>query len=368
MPRRPFLHTVSCTLLVLVLNISLAEQGGADPMQEEMLPGLPQPVSNNAVALLADKNGYQLYSMLGLHAGKSWRDTSSEVMQFSSATGSWRRLDPVPGEAGRLAASAVVAGGEIYLFGGYTVSEDGSEQSTTAVYRLQRESGRWQLFSDMPVAVEDSVLLVYQDRYIYLVSGWHDLGNVNLVQMLDTETGRWQQATPYPGRPVFGHSGDIFGNRFVICDGVALEYAADASPRKFTPTSACWLGRISSADFRRIDWRPIKSHPGPPRYRMAAGEDGAGRIVFAGGSVNPYNFNGIGYDGEPSQPGSAVFSYNFTETSWECHGDLSVSTMDHRGLPMHEGWLYIIGGMRKNQQVSTDVRRFKPGSGRPCSE
>ena len=49
--------------------------------------------------------------------------------------------------------------------------------------------------------VEDAVLLVYLDRYIYLVSGWHDLGNVNLVQVLDTANGTWQQATPWPGAP-----------------------------------------------------------------------------------------------------------------------------------------------------------------------
>ena len=30
------------------------------------------------------------------------------------------------------------------------------------------------------------------------------------------------------------------------------------------------------------------------------------------------------------------------------------------------GWFYIVGGMRKEQEVSADVTRFKPGQGRPC--
>ena len=367
-PRLSFSSLASCALAITILSVGPMAFGGTESLLEETLADLPEPVSNNAVAMIADDDGYHLYSMLGLKAGKSRRDTSSAVMHFSSAAGNWQRLDSVPGNAGRLAASAVVVADELYLFGGYTVDGDGSERSTPTVYRLHRESGQWQPFAEMPVAVEDSVLLVYQDRYIYLVSGWHDLGNVNLVQVLDTESGTWQQATPYPGNPVFGHSGGISGNRFLICDGVRIQYTAGAQARKFLPASDCWLGQISSGDFRRVDWQPVAPHPGLPRYRMAAGDDGVGRIIFAGGSVNPYNFNGIAYNGIPSKPESAVFSYNVKELSWECHGHLSIATMDHRGLPRYEGWFYIIGGMRRGQQVSAGVMRFKPGTGSPCRE
>ncbi len=96
-----------------------------------------------------------------------------------------------------------------WLFGGYTVAVDGSEKSIPGVYRIRPGESQLQWLTDMPVPVEDSVMLVYQDRYIYLVSGWHDLGNVNLVQVLDTKTLQWAQATPWPGAPVFGHSGGI---------------------------------------------------------------------------------------------------------------------------------------------------------------
>ena len=39
----------------------------------------------------------------------------------------------------------------------------------------------------MPVPVDDSVALSYKERYIYLISGWHNDGNVNLVQVYDTK-------------------------------------------------------------------------------------------------------------------------------------------------------------------------------------
>jgi len=353
----------------LLVAALFAEEGR---LVEEALPALPQAVSNNAVALLAGGDGIHLYSMLGLKSGKSWRDTSSEAMHYFSlkggANGAWRNIEPVPGGKGRLAASAVAAAGEVYVFGGYTVAEDGSEQSIPAVYRLQRQSGRWRHFSDMPVPVEDSMLVVHQDRYIYLVSGWHDLGNVNLVQVLDTATRSWQQATPYPGQPVFGHAGGISGNRMVVCDGVQIAYEKSAAGRNFLPSQECWLGEISVDNLREIKWQPIDPHPGLPRYRMAAGDDGENSVFFAGGSVNPYNFNGIGYDGVPSEPETALISYNVDESRWKCHGSLSVASMDHRGLPRHDGWFYIVGGMRKGQEVSAGVFRFKPGKGRRCTE
>ena len=99
---------------------------------------------------------------------------------------------------------------------------------------------------------------------------------------------------------------------------------------------------------------------------MAAVGDRQSRIFFAGGSANPYNFNGIGYDGVPSEPSAEVFSYNLENSAWECRGHLPEATMDHRGLLTHEGWFYIIGGMRNGQNVTAEVLKFKPAPARIC--
>lgn len=337
-----------------------------DGLESEPLPPLPEPVSNNAVTLLGDGDHYRLYSLLGLASGKTWRDVGSAAFVFDSGAAAWAPLEPVPGRAGRLAATAVAVGGNVYAFGGYTVAADGSESSTAAVHRLQGGAGRWQHFTDMPVPVDDAVALVYRDRYVYLVSGWHDLGNVNLVQLLDTRSGTWLQATPWPGAPVFGHAGAISKNRLLVCDGVRVEYPAGDTPRRFVPSAECWSGRISADDPRRIDWRPVAPHPGPARYRMAAGADDAGRVFFAGGTANPYNYDGMGYDGRPSVPEAGVFSFDFSNRKWACNGNLPVATMDHRGMPWNDGWFHIIGGMRAGQKVSGEVFRFRPAGARAC--
>ena len=83
------------------------------------------------------------------------------------------------------------------------------------------------------------------------------------------------------------------------------------------------------------------------------------QVIFAGGSVNPYNFNGIGYDGVPSEAEKSVFSYSFEKEGWIQHGELPKGTMDHRGLPYSNGWYYLVGGMQSQQSVVTDVYRFR---------
>jgi len=328
----------------------------------ESLPALQQPVSNNAVTLLSTEEGVYLYSFLGLGSGKTWRDTTSAAAVLNPGAETWTQLSTVPGGLGRLAASAINAGGAAWLFGGYTVAADGSEKSIPGVYRIRPGETELQWVTDMPIPVEDSVLLAYQDRYIYLVSGWHDLGNVNLVQVLDTQSMQWAQATPWPGAPVFGHSGGISQAQMLLCDGVKINYPPNDKPREFLPSKQCWSGRIDEKNHRRIHWQPVPAHPGEARYRMAATGDANERVVFAGGAANPYNFNGIGYDGEPAETETSVFSYSFVTKQWQTHGHLPKGTMDHRGLPYSNGWYYLVGGMQKDQAVVADVYRFRVGA------
>lgn len=346
-------------LMALVVTLLCVFAAQATSIEVEPLPNLQLAVSNNAVSLVATEEGIYLYSFLGLGAGKTWQEISSTAAVLNPGAEKWLTLDPVPGGAGRLAASAVTAAGAAWVFGGYTVAADGSEQSIAGVYRIQAGESELKWATDMPIPVEDSVILVYQDRYIYLVSGWHDLGNVNLVQVLDSKTMRWTQATPWPGAPVFGHAGGISKGNMLVCDGVKIQYPADASPREFLSSNQCWLGRIDKKNHRRINWQSVAPHPGKARYRMAATGDANNRVVFAGGSDNPYNFNGIGYNGVPSKPESSVFSFSFSDGSWHQHGDLPQPTMDHRGLSFADGWYYLIGGMQEKQTTVSDVYRFR---------
>lgn len=323
------------------------------------LPAMPEAVANNAVAALHQpaETGYELFSFAGLLSGKTWRDVTARAWWLPMDGSEWRELPPVPGKEGRLASVAVSANGAVWLFGGYTVAEDGSEVSTPETFRVDpRAKPVYQRMRDMPVPVDDAPALVYQDRYIYLISGWHDVGNVNLVQVYDTQTDTWQQATPWPGEPVFGQAAGMIGRQMLVCGGVRIDYPAEGA-RDFVLSDGCWQGRVSSSDVRRIGWRRAPAMPGGSRYRAAAaamqGDADTGRVIFIGGSDNPYNYDGIGYNEQPSEPLPAIVSFDFEDGQWRCHGNAHIASMDHRGLLLLPDKTTLrIGGMLAGQQVS----------------
>lgn len=80
-------------------------------------------------------------------------------------------------------------------------------------------------------------------------------------------------------------------------------------------------------------------------------------IVFAGGSSNPYNYNGVGYDGNPSEPVKQLWLYDIAEKKWQVNASAS-ATMDHRGLLKLDHQLLIIGGMGPTQQVLNKVTQI----------
>lgn len=345
-------------LIVFVGAWAFAENDVPNILAENMA-GLPMPVSNNAVTTVDVEDRQFAVSFAGLGSGRSHSDTLSITLILDSESGRWREATPLPGGVGRLASAAASIGELAYVFGGYTVASDGSEASLPYVHAFDPVTEEFTALSPMPVPVDDAVAVTYLDRFVYLISGWHDLGNVNLVQRFDTETDTWVQATPIPGNSVFGHAGGIVGNRIVYCDGVAVRPFADRS-RDFVANDGCFLGVIDSEDARRIDWRRIPSHPGLPRYRMAsAGIESLSAVVFIGGSVNPYNYNGIGYDGEPSEPVGRALFFSLDSLTWR---ELSISgpaTMDHRGLvPYGNRWL-TVGGMLAGPEVTDQVTAYK---------
>jgi N-acetylneuraminic acid mutarotase len=316
-------------------------------------------VTNNAVVAVEAQDREFVISFAGLGSGKSHDDTHAKTFVLDNIGREWREAEPVPGGVGRLAATAIAVGERAFVFGGYTVAVDGSEKSTPWVHAYDPVSGAFTQRRPMPVPVDDAIAVNYENRYIYLVSGWHDVGNVNLVQRYDVVEDAWTQATPVPGRAVFGHAGGIVGNTIVYCDGVAIEPHTDRQ-RDFVASAECYAGIIDKEESHRIDWRIIKPHPGKPRYRMAAaGIADLGGVMFVGGSENPYNYDGIGYDGNASSPASGALLFNLESNSWQQIDVDGPATMDHRGLVSFEGAWLTVGGMLDGQQVSNEVFSYE---------
>ena len=319
---------------------------------------LPEPISNNAVAVVEGPDGPTLYSFNGLKAGKSWKDTSNVAYACVIATKTCKTIAPVPVPGGRLASSAVTVAGKIYIFGGYSVAANGDEISTPDVFAFDPATGRYEQKTDMPTPVDDAVVVPYQNRFIYLISGWHDEGNVSVVQLFDTLTGAWTEATPFPGTPVFGHAGGIAGDSIIVTDGVASVFAD--GKRKFVAAKLTWRGDLDPKNPTQITWRGVDAHAGSAQYRMAAiGDEATHRIIFAGGGDNPYNYDGIGYDGVPANPSGGFFAYDLKSDKWIELGRLTEPSMDHRGLAKAGQEYYILGGMDAEQKVTDRIVKFR---------
>ncbi len=312
-------------------------------------PPLPHPRANNAVAAVLTREGPAVFSFLGLDTTKAWNGVKNDAYRWDVGAPSWVPITSVPGP-GRLAATAQAVHGTIYLVGGYTVAADGSEQSLPDVDIYDPERDAWSRGAPLPVPVDDAVSGVWRDSLIVLVSGWHDRDNVANVQLYDPAADRWYQANPIPGAPVFGHAGAVAGDVMIYIDGVRTS----ARRPRFTIERSSWLGVLDPDDPTKIRWTRLPAHPGPPLYRAASGALDRW-VIFAGGTDNPYNYDGVGYNGAPSEPRSTVFAFDTDLRRWTLLPNLPVATMDHRGIVVAGDRLVIVGGMTTGQEVTARV-------------
>ncbi|WP_462157732.1 Kelch repeat-containing protein [Pseudoalteromonas sp. GB56] len=341
----------------LCVNVLVA---ASYPVLALELPALPEPVSNNAVAQVDTPDGHFFLSFMGLASGKTHADAHNKVWALNVGKGNWKAMKAVPASTqlkGRLAATAVGVGEYAYIFGGYTVAQDHTEISVPDVYRFDVQKDEYLKLASMPVPVDDSVALNYNNQYIYLISGWHNDGNVNLVQVYDIANNSWSQASPFLGDAVFGQAGAITGNTMVVCDGVKTIAFADKR-RGFDAKAQCLKGIIDPQNPTKVSWHSLAHPTGKAHYRMAAGTIN-GHIVFIGGSPNPYNYDGIGYNGKPSSPSSQVWRFDINSNKWQRQEHALKATMDHRGLLEYEGVAYRIGGMGEKQQVLDVVTPYR---------
>ncbi|GGB71090.1 galactose oxidase [Shewanella inventionis] len=353
------------------------------------LAPLPQELSNNAVAMVHTNKQTYLLSFMGLGKGKHYQDVHNQAwaLLLDKPNNKWQSINSVPHVAplaGRLASTAVGIKQHAYIFGGYTVAENHDEISTIDNYRYSINTGSYQRIADMPVPVDDTTAATFQQRYIYLFGGWHNDGNVNLVQVYDTQTDTWAQASPIPAPAVFGQAVGIVGNQLVLCDGVKVQPNINAR-RSYKASPVCLLGEINPSNHLRIDWQLLphysianlpeeqsasQSNTATAHYRMAATGIMAptgGQIVFLGGSDNPYNYSGIGYNGQPSQPSKHEYRFDLVSKQWLTPQTLAKPSMDHRGLLCWQNTLLRIGGMLEQQQVSNLVLEAKLKPGETCS-
>ena len=321
-------------------------------------------MSNNAVAISHEGGNRAIFSFMGIGPKKTWDAITTAAFQLDLSSGKWKEMRPVPGTAGRLGASAAALHEQVFLFGGYVVDGQGGETTLSDLNVLVPVRDRWYRGADIPVPVDDSVLGVYKDRFIYLVGGWSGSKTdaVRNVQVYDTEKDNGRRRRRFPALRFSVMPAPSSATRSSTWTARSRTPAVP-TPGTSLRASAGWA-KLPRATSPRSNGRKLPDHPGGARYRIAAGaSEKEGKIYFSGGTDNPYNYNGIGYNGQPAEPSPVTFAFNVRSGKWETVSENTPDpTMDHRGLLVAPHGLVIAGGMEKGQQVTARVRVVKPGS------
>lgn len=333
-----------CLLLCLP---ALAAQRKYDP--------LPIVVTGNAVAAQKIDKKTLLFSFMGVGQKGTWDAVTNRAFALDIDTGQWTEQKPVPGPAGRVDAAAIAARDVVYLLGGFTVAAQGEQTSVRSVEMLMPSRGIWYRGQDMPTALDNTVLGVFKDRFIYTIGGRSQGNPVQNVQIYDAEADKWSEATPLAGAGVFGHAGGIVDDTIIYVDGAQLN-PAGGRPRYAVATDS-WMGKIDHKNPARIQWTKLPPHPGSAHYQIAsAASDRDHRIYFSGGSEQLYSYTGMTYAGTPAEASAMTFAWDLKAGKWEVVNEQTPdATLGNRALLITPRGLVRIGGMEAGAKVTANV-------------
>ena len=181
------------------------------------MPDLPSPAAGAGICAIGEKiyhfggMDYDHERMLtnsdrhGNHSGLGSRLLVLDVGDLDSG---WKALPRCPGTARWYPAVAAV-GGQVYVLGGLSGSDNPSGQSCTVVdsWRYDPARSQWERLADLPIASGNFPTgeIIYGDRYLVLVGGYQ------YESVLDPDgTIRPSYGRPYKHYKKKGYYSDVF--------------------------------------------------------------------------------------------------------------------------------------------------------------
>ena len=340
------MRTIICVCLFLA-GSALAAERKWEP--------LPLAVSGNAVASQKIGKKLFLFSFMGIGQRQTWDAVSNQAFALDTQTGKWTELKPVPGPAGRVDASALGVAEVVYLVGGFTVAGQGQETAVRSLEMLMPSRGIWYRGQDMPIALDNTVVGAYRDRFIYTIGGRSQGKPVENVELYDAEKDSWSEATPMAGPAVFGHAGGIVDDTIIYVDGARLNVSGNLAP--YVVVSEGWMGKIDHKNPAKIRWTKLPPHPGLAHYQIAAAaSDRDHKIYFSGGSEQVSNHAGMTNLGTPAQASPVTFAWDLKTGTWNVISEKSPNpTLGNRGLLVTSEGLIRIGGIAAGPKATSDV-------------
>ena len=273
-------------------------------------------------------------------------------------TGKWIEKRPMPGVAGRLAASAVALHDQVFIFGGYVIDSQGGETTVPDLNVFVPLQNRYYRGKDIPVPVDDAVIGLYRDRYIFLIGGWSSTVGKNgdavrNVQVYDTEKDTWTKPRPFPAPPSSATPEPSSATpSSTLTEPTKIPTAV---PNTFPPKNA-GMGKIPQE--RRLHKNYLDQSPRPPgnaRYRIAAGAGLAERKrsenLFHRRHRHSLQLQRHRLQRTPCRAFARDLRLQRLQRrmgdSRTDNSELASPTMDHRGLLVSREGLVTVGGIGK---------------------
>lgn len=344
-------------LLLLLLPVMGCDGRSKKATVSAFRQNMPLALTNTAMTGYEHDTLKQLYVFGGLGAQKTYSDITLRSFCYDISENKWEEIDPLPDTLGKIAAAASRIGDKIYIAGGYHVYEDGHERSSNRLHIYDPLTESYlEDASPIPVAIDDHVQAVYRDSLLYLISGWHDTANVNIVQIYDPAHNLWVEGTPLPHSPgsyVFGASGLIAGDTIYMAGGAGNRVEKDFSVQGYFTK-----GYINPSDPSGITWTQM-TYPHAAVYRSAVLLSG-NRVIWVGGASDSYNYSGISYKGIPVSPRTDILVYDIGSGKLSVEKGFLNEVMDLRGAAIfNNGKTYLAGGMLEDQTVSDSLVEVK---------
>lgn len=314
---------------------------------------LPIKVTNNAVCEgFIDSKPY-IFSFAGIDSTKKYSGIHLKSFRYNIETKETIQIPDLPDNRGKIACAANRIGNIIYISGGYHVYKDGHEVSSNKMHRYDIKNNIY--LSDaanIPIATDDHIQAVWDNKLIYLITGWSNKNNIPNVQIYNPKDDKWLTGTSTPNTSdykSFGASGTIIGNLIYYFGGATSE-------KGFKIQNQLRIGKINPKNPKEIKWSIQNTkHVG---YRMACTTVN-NEIHWLGGSNNTYNFNGIAYDktgGVPTNKRDLKFCTKNKTFKAMLTANLP---MDLRGIANIKPKIkYIAGGMLDNQKVTDGIYKL----------
>lgn len=270
---------------------------------------------------------------------------TAKVQIYNPTTDQWRFGPSLP--EGRHHGQLVVAGGQLYLFGGFVSANGGHWSASADVLRLDLQQQVWLKVATLPAPLSETVSWVWEDK-VHLVSGrspaaaanaqWQDQADVAIHWVFDLKSFTTAVAAALPevknsaaGLQLHG-VGYLFGGRQVQGGNTA---------------------QVHSFDVKSQQWALQKTMPMAQAGLAAAALD---QQIWL-------------FGGEFFQQGGGVFSkvwsYSPADNSWQQQGEMPVPRHGLGAVTLDDA-IYVIGGatvagLKQTSAVLEKVTSLNPG-------